>query len=104
MHGDDAHSLTSTAQLKPAKPAAHTHEYAKTASTHVDPFTQGYDAHSLTSTSQWLPAKPFPHVHEYCTAHAAAEHLPSEHVAPFIHGDEEHSTIGVHFLPPLAVS
>jgi hypothetical protein len=40
----------------------------------------------------------------YDATHAAAEHLPSEHVAPFMHGDDEHSRMFVHFLPPLAVS
>jgi hypothetical protein len=40
----------------------------------------------------------------YVTTHAAAEHLPSEHVEPFMHGDDEHSWMFVHFLPPLAVS
>jgi hypothetical protein len=40
----------------------------------------------------------------YCTTHAALLHLPSVHVALFMHGDDEHSAIGVHFLPPLAVS
>jgi hypothetical protein len=43
-------------------------------------------------------------LHAYCTLHAASEHAPSEHVAPFMHGDDEHSAIGEHFLPPLSVS
>jgi hypothetical protein len=53
---------------------------------------------------QVLPAQPFAHVHEYCTAHAAAEHLPSTHVAPFEHGFDAHSLMGAHCLPPLLVS
>jgi hypothetical protein len=40
----------------------------------------------------------------YCTTHAALLHLPSEQVEPFMHGDDPHSAIGVHFLPPLDVS
>ena len=68
------------------------------------PFTHGYDAHSFTSTSQCAPAQPLLHVHLYATWHAALEHLPSEHVAPFMHGDDEHSLMFVHVLPPLAVS
>jgi hypothetical protein len=40
----------------------------------------------------------------YCTAHAAFEHLPSAQAAPFMHGDDEHSVIAEHFLPPLSVS
>ena len=71
---------------------------------HVPPCTHGYDAHSFTSTSQCEPAQPFAHVHEYCTTHAAFEHLPSVHDAPFMHGDDEHSAIGKHALPPLPVS
>jgi hypothetical protein len=40
----------------------------------------------------------------YATRHAALEHLPSLHVPPFMHGDDEHSRMFVHFLPALAVS
>ena len=71
---------------------------------HVAPPTHGYDAHSFGLMRQVLPAQPFAHVHEYCTAHAAAEHLPSTHVAPFEHGFDAHSLMGAHFLPPLLVS
>jgi hypothetical protein len=40
----------------------------------------------------------------YCTMHAASVHAPSVHVAPFMHGDDEHSAITVHVLPALFVS
>jgi hypothetical protein len=43
-------------------------------------------------------------VHEYCTLHAVAEHWPSLHVPPFMHGDDAHSAMLEHFLPPLDVS
>jgi hypothetical protein len=86
------------------KPLAHKQLYALVESTQVAPFVHGYDAHSFILISQWLPAKPLAHVQAYCTLHAAYEHVPSEHVAPFMQGDEEHSAMGVHFLPPFAVS
>jgi len=40
-HGDEAHSSTSTAQLKPPQPLAQAHAYMYTPSTQVDPFTHG---------------------------------------------------------------
>jgi hypothetical protein len=44
------------------------------------------------------------HVHEYCTTQAMSVHAPSEHVAPFMHGIDEHSAMFVHVCPPLVVS
>ena len=104
MQGDEMHSFVSASQLCPSYPARQTQPKVKIESTHVAPFTHGYDAHSSTSTSQCEPAQPFAHVHEYATTHAAAVHFPSEQVDPFMHGDEEHSRMFVHFLPPFAVS
>jgi hypothetical protein len=56
------------------------------------------------SSSQCSPAQPAAHVHEYSTTHATTVHAPSLHVAPFMHGVDEHSTMFVHTLPPLLVS
>jgi hypothetical protein len=43
-------------------------------------------------------------VHEYSTTHAASVQSPSLHVAPFMHGDDEHSSMFVHVEPPSSVS
>ena len=94
----------STAQLKPAYPALHTHEYASTASTQVAPLAHGYDEHSSRFTSHSDPAQPAAHTHDHCIRHAAYVHAPSTHVPPFMHGDDLHSWIVVHVLPPSAVS
>jgi hypothetical protein len=40
----------------------------------------------------------------YDTTQAATVHAPSLHVAPFMHGVDEHSAMFVHVWPPLAVS
>jgi len=88
----------------PVNPAAQTHWYALTLSTHVPPFTHGYDAHSFTSTSQCEPAKPATHVQVYCTTQAAFVHLPSVHVAPFMQGAEEHSATAEQIKQPFLVS
>ena len=104
MQGDDPHSFTSTAQLKPPNPVLHIQEYDKTASTHVPPFAHGYDAHSSRFTSHSVPAQPDAQAHDHCNRHAAYVHGPSTHVEPFMHGDDLHSWIDVHVLPPFAVS
>ena len=41
MHGDDAHSSTSTSQLYPANPRAQIHAYTNTPSTQVLPPAHG---------------------------------------------------------------
>ena len=73
MHGDDAHSLRSVAQLKPLTPTAQTHLYSPNATLgpvlesdeiHVAPFMHGEDAHSFTSKAQVEPLKPTGHWHE----------------------------------------
>jgi hypothetical protein len=99
LHGDDSHSSTSTSQLKPVKPAAHTQLKMSTSSWHVAPFTHGYDPHSLVSTSQCSPAQPAAHSHEYCTAHAESVQSPSVQLPPFMHGVDEHSSMSVQDWP-----
>jgi len=88
----------------PPYPAAHTHVYANTASTHVPAFAHGYDEHSSRSISHRVPAQPSAQTHENWNRHAAYVHGPSTHVEPFMHGDDTHSWIDVHDLPPSAVS
>ena len=80
-----------TSTHEPLYPAAHTHEYANTASTHVPPFAHGYDAHSSRFTLHSDPAQPAAHTHENWKRHAAYVHGPSTHVEPFMHGDDAHS-------------
>ena len=96
--------LNVTAQFDPAKPAPHTQAYPRLPSTHVPAFVHGYDAQASRFTSQCTPAQPESHTHEYCVTHAACLHGPSAHVAPFMHGDDEHSAIGKQVLPPSFVS
>ena len=104
MHGEDAHSLTSTSQLYAAKPVLQRHTYVNTASRHVAPFAHGYDEHSSRFTSHSDPAQPAAHTHDHWNRHAAYVHAPSTHVEPFMHGDDLHSWIVVHVLPPSVVS
>jgi hypothetical protein len=56
------------------------------------------------SSSQCSPAQPAAHEHEYCTAHADPVQSPSEQLPPFMHGEDEHSSMFKHVLPPSSVS
>jgi hypothetical protein len=56
------------------------------------------------SSSQCPPAQPATHEHEYSTTHAASVQSPSLHVAPFMHGVDEHSSMFTHVLPPSTAS
>ena len=101
MHGDDAHSFTSVAQLNPTKPVSQAQAYTPNAtglaritdeeSVHTPLFAHGKDAHSFTSTSQLNPVKPTGHLHEYPFTLCAQ-------VAEFLHGAEEHSLTSVSQL------
>ena len=104
MHGDEAHSFTSVAQLNPVYPASHVHAYLPNAtglvrmtedeSVHTPLFAHGSDAHSLTSTSQLNPAKPTGQEQEYLFT-------PAVHVPELLHGDDEHSSTSVSQLYPV---
>jgi hypothetical protein len=54
--------------------------------------------------SHIVPAQPSAHTHDHWNKHAAYVHAPSTHVEPFMHGDDEHSSIVVHVLAPSSVS
>jgi hypothetical protein len=51
-----------------------------------------------------VPAQPAAHTHDHWNRHAAYVHAPSTHVLPFMHGDDLHSSIVTHDLPPFDVS
>jgi hypothetical protein len=70
----------------------------------VPPFAHGYDEHSSRFTSHSDPAQPAAHTHDHWKRHAAYVHAPSTHVEPFMHGDDLHSSIVTHDLPPSDVS
>jgi hypothetical protein len=70
----------------------------------VPPLAHGYDEHSSRFTSHTVPAQPAAHTHDHWNRHAAYVHAPSTHVPPFMHGDDLHSWIVTHDLPPFDVS
>jgi hypothetical protein len=98
MHGDDSHSSVSVSQLKPVNPDAQVHAYSaagigvelidEVESVHTPVFMQGNEEHSSVSTAQLTPVYPITQSHEYASSVA-------EHDAPFVHGEDAHSSMSV---------
>jgi hypothetical protein len=55
--------------------------------------------HSSTLVSQMLPVKPGTHAQLYVSYITDALFVESVHVAPFMHGEERHSSMSVQLTP-----
>jgi hypothetical protein len=89
-HGELAHSSTSTSQM-PSSGTAHSTAYC-----------------AMTSYAHTPLAKPATHAHEKAAAliesPLAVVPADSEQAAPFVHGDDTHSSMSIPHVPPSATA
>lgn len=83
LHGLDAHSSISSAQLKLPRPVGHVQLKEANASVHTPPYKHGLVAHSSMSFAQFSPSQPARQLQRYEFIAILASVADSAQLAPF---------------------